>query len=190
MGRVRECRTADVGDVARLWAQEFHKRPSVSDDTVKRYFEEMFFSNPWQSGKTPSLVYEDVHGSIVGFLGVIPREMRFLGERIRVAVASQLMMDGSKPRGFAALELLRKFFSGPQDLSFSDGTNDLARKVWVATGGEIAMLHSSVWTRVLRPTQYLAGWCENRKHLTYIAKSSRPFSWALDAIATRVTQGP
>ena len=190
MGRVREYRLADTGDVAQLWAQEFHKRPSVPGAVVTRYFEEMFFSNPWYTEDMPSFVYEDTNGSVIGFLGVIPRPMKFLGKRVQAAVATQLMLDSSKPRGFAALELLRKFFSGPQDLSFSDGTSDLARRVWVAAGGSIAMLYSSVWTRILRPTEYLMSWCENRKHLQPFGRIAKPICWALDAAAIRMTDGP
>ncbi len=135
MGPVREFQKDDTGEVAELWAKEFHLRESVPLDSLSRYLEEVFFLNPWQSGDFPSLVYEDSDRRIAGFVGVMPRPMRFMGKSIKAAVASQIVVDRSKGLPFAALELFRKFFSGPQDLSFSDGANGLARRVWGAAGG-------------------------------------------------------
>ena len=190
MGRVREFQKDDTGEVAELWAKEFHLRESVPLDSLSRYLEEVFFLNPWQSGDFPSLVYEDSDRRIAGFVGVMPRPMRFMGKSIKAAVASQIVVDRSKGLPFAALELFRKFFSGPQDLSFSDGANGLARRVWEAAGGSVAMLYSPLWTRILRPAQYLVNLCENRRLLGTVAKASRPISWALDAAAVRIADGP
>src|SRR6185503_15284214 len=95
----------------------------------------------------------------------LPRRMDFSGRSVTVGVASQLMIDPSKPRPFAPIELLRNFFAGPQDLSFSDGANDAAQMLWESVGGSIAMLYSSVWTKVLRPAQYSMALCEDRRFL-------------------------
>jgi hypothetical protein len=102
--------------------------------------------------------------------------MRFFGEPVTVAVASQLMVGPEKRRPFAPMELLRKYFSGNQDLSFSDGANPVAQNIWEAAGGSTAMRYSSVWTRVLRPTEYIRVQCERRGVMHPIPRLLQPFT--------------
>ncbi len=190
MGGIRSFQKNDLRDVAQLWARAFHLRDSLTPQALSAYFDDVFFSSPWYTKELPSLLYEDAGGQIAGFLGVLPRVMRFMGQPIQVAVASQLMVDRTKPCAFQAIEMLRRFFAGPQDLSFSDGANGLARKLWEAAGGHVAMLYSPIWTRILRPAQYVISRCEDRKVLTAAAKMSRPICRALDATAVRIPHAP
>jgi len=46
------------------------------------------------------------------------------------------------------------FFAGPQELSISDGTNDVSRRLAEAGGAQTAYLGSINWTRPLRPASY------------------------------------
>ncbi|HET9131951.1 MAG TPA: GNAT family N-acetyltransferase, partial [Terriglobia bacterium] len=112
MGNVRTFSCADLGEVSKLWARVFAPQAALSMSSLERYMEEVFVSNPWSHRDLPSFVYED-KGEIVGFLGVLPRRMDFSGKVVTVAVASQLMLAPEKPRPFAALELIRRFFTGP-----------------------------------------------------------------------------
>ena len=50
-----------------------------------------------------------------------------------------------------AVEMLRQFFRGPQDLSFTDGAGEGAGMAWIGAGAHPARLYSLNWTRVLRP---------------------------------------
>src|SRR3954468_7068199 len=162
MGNVRAFSCGDVGEVSQLWARVFAPNAALSMRSLEQYFEEVFLFSPWSHRELPSLVYED-KGEVVGFLGVLPRLMQFSGKTVRVAVASQLMIDPRKPRPFASLELIRKFFAGRQDLSFSDGANEAGLGLWECAGGTIAELYSPVWTRVLRPAEYSMALCHGRR---------------------------
>src|SRR5437016_2944015 len=114
MGTIRQCVMEDVAEVADLWARTFRLRESFMTETLAAYLQEIFFSNPWHGDNSlSSLVHHDRRGRIIGFLGVVPRRMRFRGQPIQVAVASQLMVDRNEPSAFTALEMLRRLFSGP-----------------------------------------------------------------------------
>jgi hypothetical protein len=190
MGTIRPCVTDDVAEVADLWARTFHLREPSMTDALAGYLQEIFFSNPWHSGNLPSLIHQDRSGRITGFLGVVPRRMRFRGQTIQVAVASQLMVDRNEPSAFTALEMLRRLFSGQQDLTFSDGANDLSQKLWEAAGGSMAIPFSLNWTRILRPAGYWAGQCRERKLFTPFVKVSGPIRKTLDAAAARIPGSP
>jgi hypothetical protein len=72
-----------------------------------------------------------------------------------MAVATELMVDPDH-RGFAAFELLRRHFAGPQDLTFSDVANSKARVIWEGLRGESGLLYSLEWSRPLRPWRHAA----------------------------------
>lgn len=153
MGEVRAFRLDDIPRVAALWMDAFHRSAAPAPAALHQYFREIFFG-PCHDPELPSLVYQQAGGAIQGFLGVIPRRMAFRGETIRVAVATQIMV-ASGARGYAAGALLRRYFAGAQDLSYSDGANEESERLWRAGGGDIATLYNLAWTRVLRPLGYL-----------------------------------
>lgn len=185
MNGIREFRRDDIGRVARLWMKVFRARSRPASPALQEYFRDIFFDNPWRGEGLPSLVYEDGERQIVGFLGVIPRRMRFRGESLRVAVATQLMVDESRCPAYAAARMLRRFLAGPQDLSLSDGANPAGEKLWRACGGEVAVLHSLQWTRVLRPAQHLRARLRQRPRLALAALPAWPLAWSVDACLER-----
>jgi hypothetical protein len=191
MGTIRQCLTEDIAEVSDLWARTFHLREPSMAELLSSYLQEIFFSNPWREDNLlPSLVHQDRNGRITGFLGVVPRRMRFRGQSIRVAVASQLMVDRNEPSAFTALEMLRRLFSGGQDLTFSDGANDLSQKLWEAAGGNVAIPFSLTWTRILRPAGYWAGQCRERDLFMPFVRVSAPVRKTLDAAAARIPGSP
>jgi len=150
MGEIRAFAEEHVNEVSALFLRGMRGRVEAPGRPLQDYFREIFFSNPWVSPEFPSLVYSD-HGKLVGFLGVLPRRMDFRGRSIRVAVTSQLVVDRQQHRGFAAIELLRHFLRGPQDLSFCDGVSEQVHRIWLSIGAQAARLYSFNWLRVLRP---------------------------------------
>lgn len=153
MGEIRRFEESHIPDVAALELKTFHNSTVRPPDRLLRYFQEIFFENPWRDEQLPSLVY--IHnGQIVGFLGVIPRRMQFRGDPIRVAATSQLIADRDRYRGFAGLELMRRLLSGPQDFSYVDGGTEDAYAVWTAAGGRVLPLYGLRWRRILRPARY------------------------------------
>jgi len=119
----------------------------------RKYLADVFL-HPAGTNPLSSLVYER-GGSILGFLGVVPRLMRFNGQSILAAVCSQFVVDPSQ-RGVVGLQMLKRCFSGGQDLSLTDEASDNTRKVWEWCGGSVVLPSSVHWIRPLRPAQTLA----------------------------------
>jgi hypothetical protein len=186
MGEILPFQASHVPEVAALHLKVIRKRLQPAGADLQRYFEEIFLGNPWRADDLPSLVY--VHdGRVAGFLGVVPRRMLFLKRPVRVAVASQFMVDRDLYRGYAGLELLKRFFSGPQDLSLTDGATEPAYATWTASGARAAWLYSLEWTRIFRPVRYLRGTLEERKGKRRIlGKLMTPAGAVLDAALRRV----
>jgi hypothetical protein len=187
---IREFRSEDIPRVAGLWLRAFRRSPRPPVEALTDYFQQIFFKNPWADANLPSLVYEEPGRGIVGFLGVIPRWMRFQGRRIRVAVASQLMAD-ERAGAYAAAQLMRRLFAGTQDLAFSDGANHASSRLWRVCGGDAALLYSLNWTRILRPVQYGRSLLRARGSWPYAlaADALGPVCSVLDAVITRTEPG-
>ncbi len=181
---LRPLEPADVPGLALLHARLY---PGASPALYATYALEMLFRNPWVDPEIPSWVAE-LDGRMVGALGVVPRRMR-LGERtLRVAVSCQLMVDPERGSGLVALELLRRFFAGPQDLSIADGANDASRRLWEASGGTASALHSLHWIRLLRPAQGLLGLARGRWRK--LSAMAAPFAAMLDACLPGRSRAP
>ena len=150
MGEIRTFTEEYVADVSQLCLRGMRGRSEPAGAALQAYFRDIFFASPWSSPDFPSLVYFD-HGKLVGFLGVVPRQMKFRGRCVNVAVATQFTIDREQHRGFAAMELLRRLFKGPQDLTYTDGAGDPVHVLWSSAGAHPSRLYSFVWRRVLRP---------------------------------------
>jgi hypothetical protein len=184
MHRIRPFREDDVSRVAGLYQAVFggaHEAPTAA---LEQDFREVFFQSPWRDEDLPSLIYERDSGTIAGFLGVMPRRMLMKGRPIRVAVATSFMVEPSRPAALAGVQLLKTFFSGPQDLSLTDAANDSSRKIWEAVGGAVAPLYSLYWTRSLRLVRHALQ--ANRGPLRLLVSLLNPFSCVLDPLAARV----
>ena len=189
MGEVREFDQQDIPAVADLWLRVFRGYDGDASPALLEYFADIFFQSPWRNEKLPSFVYEDDNRRIVAFLGVIPRRMTFRKQPITVAVATQLAEEESGRTEYAAVKLFKRFFAGPQDLSFSDGANDASERLWQASGGNMALLYSMDWTRVLRPAQYARVLLEPRKQLVPFARILPPLCLAFDSLVLRSRLG-
>lgn len=183
---VREARAEDLPHVADLHARVFGSTSGRTPRALAEYFEEILFRNPWRDAALPSFVSVR-NGEITGFLGVVPRPMR-IGQRIiRVAVCTQFMVDPRHRSELAAVQLLKAFFSGPQELSLADGANESARRMWLALGGDAPLLYSLHWVRPLRPARYVLSLLERRTStLRALAIAGRPVAALADFVAGRI----
>ena len=149
----RPLEVSDLPQVVALRAQAFHHAVHRSPEEMAAYFARLFLDGPWRDPDLPSLVHLDADGRVCAFLGVLVRRMRFRGRTLRMAVPTQLMARPDAPAG-AGVRLARSIFEGPQDLTFSDVANDMARRVWVRLGGAVSATHSLFWTLPLRPLRH------------------------------------
>ena len=186
-GRLRPVVEADLPAIAALHRRAFDGAPSArtSAEELETLLREIVCGHPWPDRRLPSLVYEQ-EGAIVGFLGIMPRPMSFEGDPIVAAVGHNFMVDPRHRSSLAAVELVRGFIAGPQDLSLAEGT-DTSRRLWTALGGTVAPAYSLRWTRLLAPARYGLG---------LVARRGAPVGWlaplaaAADLAARRFPGSP
>jgi hypothetical protein len=181
MGSVRPFTAHDIPQVARLHQMVFPAGAGEPREPAayEAYFRSVFLENPAGDAALPSLVYEGAGGRIVGFLGSVRRRMAMGHRRYEAAVSSQFIVDPSAPTGLVAVHLVKAFLEGPQDLSIADEATDTARRIWEGLGG-------TNWTRPLRPARLAMSFLRERPGLAPFAVAARPFTSALDTLATRV----
>lgn len=154
--RLRPFTRADIPAVVAIRQQAFRHTVRGTPEELATFFARTFLDNPWRELDLPSLVHLDETGAVNGFVGMVPRRMRFEGKLFRVACPTQLMVRPGSAAG-AGLRLVRAVFEGPQDLTISDAANDAARRLWERVGGHTSHLHSLQWTLPLRPVRYAIG---------------------------------
>jgi hypothetical protein len=176
----------DLPAVAALHARVYPQASWCSQAARASYFREVLLHNPWQDPQMPSWIAEE-SGRVIGFFGVLPRRMLFRERPIRVAVGCQFMVDPGKRRSLAALELIRRYFSGPQDLSVADGANEMSRRLWEAAGGITSPLHGLHWLRPLRPARALLQRASSRRAFRALAALGVPLTWLADACVRRLS---
>ena len=184
---LRPVTEADLPALAALHGRAFDGAPSAGtpSERLESLLREIVLGHPWQDRRMPSLVFE-IDGAIAGFLGVMPRPMSFEGEPIVAAVGHNFMVDPERRSSLAAIELVRGFISGAQDLSLAEGT-DTSRRLWKALGGTVAPAYSLRWTRPLAPARYGLGLLVRRG---VPASWLRPLAAAADFAAARLPASP
>lgn len=158
-------------------------------ETYDAYFNEVFLHSPWQDDRIGSLVHEDADGTIVGFLGVVPRPMLWKDAPVRMAVCTQFVVEPRR-RGMVGLRLLAEHFKGPQDLSVTDEANEGARRAWEARGGSTCPSYCIHWTRPLRPARFALSVLRRFRGLGALARGGAPLARVVDAAATRWHRSP
>lgn len=147
-GFIRPFRREDIPGVVTLRRHSFRLSERDGPTDLADYFDVTFFGSPWSDPAFPSWVYEDEHGAVGGFVGVLPRPMTWKGRPILAAVATQLMVAPGAPAP-AAIALGKAFFSGAQDLSLVDCGNDAAHRLWRKLGGIASPGRRMLWHRRL-----------------------------------------
>ncbi|HYG56049.1 MAG TPA: GNAT family N-acetyltransferase [Burkholderiales bacterium] len=180
---IRPFEPSDSPAVASLFPRAFPTSTWESPAALAAYMEEMFLGNPWLDRELPSWVCLDGE-RLVGFIGVMRRDMLFGSRPVRVALLTQLMIEPEKRLGVAAAQLVRKALAGPQDLTISDGATDTARRMWERLGGSTSTLYTLQWRKLLRPVQYGLGLVLERAGRTAAALAG-PLGAPVAALADR-----
>jgi hypothetical protein len=155
---------------------------------VEGFFSRWLFEDPWRRDDLPSLVYESPDGEVTGFLGIIPRQLHFGGALIDAAIATAFMVDpSSRP---AAIALLSKLLSGPQDLTLTDGASDQTRRILDRMGFQTHPSMSVNWFRVFRPSNaVLSRFTRSATPAgRLLAAAARPVCDLIDRGAARVSE--
>src|SRR6266481_4339320 len=169
MSSVRAFVQEDIPQVAALTWRFLHGCSSSPPSAVEDYFRELFFHSPFSEKALPSFVYQNGHGSVVGFLGILRRRMSLHG----------------KPIDF--------FLSGKQDLAMTDTANHVTQQIWTRLGGSTASLYGMHWSRPLRPAHYAVHAVSRfgRGLLSgAFALGCKPVCKIVDAVAARLPSSP
>lgn len=188
-GHVRPFHQDDLSQVADLHERVFGGGAGSASPALKAYLEEIFCRSPWHDQALPSLVYEDDRGRIAGCLGVLPRPMWMNGCRVRAAISHSFMVDPASRSTLAALQLVKTYFTGPQDIALADA-NHLSERMWGLAGGTTPLLYRIRWTRALRPARYALSWLKKRGVARLAVGGLRPVCRAADAVVTSLPSSP
>jgi len=153
LGHIRPLRESDIAAAARLHQSVFEiaDRDGLAD-RYKQYFVSTFLSS---NRRFESLVHEEQDGRITGFLGVVTREFTWAGRALQAALSTQFVVDPEARRKLVGIAMMREFFRGPQDFSFTDEANAPSRKIWEMLGGSTLHLYSTNWSVPIRPVEFL-----------------------------------
>jgi hypothetical protein len=178
----------EIPQVAELYQKVFGVGRDLPLDGLTSYLRGIFFENPWYDEAMPSLVRRNARGRILGCLGILPRRMTLNGRPLRVAVTHTFMVDPDQRPGLAALELMRRFSAGVQDLALAQG-NSSSRKLWQGLNGPTSLLYSLSWTRLLKPTRYILSLLGGRELPGPLRYALAPGSGLMDALLARLPRG-
>ncbi|HUC41461.1 MAG TPA: hypothetical protein VMR92_11535 [Gemmatimonadales bacterium] len=187
MDLIRPFQRDDIPAVVELFRWAFHRNGDDASVALEPYFEHVFFENPWYDEELPSFVHVADSGGIDGFIGVQPKRLRFRGRRVRVIAATKLMASPTATP-LVASRLVRRVLAGPQDLLFTDISNDAGRRIFEALGGVTIRVYCLKWQRLVRPARHGLSWLRARGVPNLITQSLRPLGWVADAmLASRST---
>jgi hypothetical protein len=170
----------------RLLLGDEPSRRNLPISALQDYFNKIFFHSPWYDESLPSLVYQNGDGRIIGFLGVVPRRMLFRDAPISIAISFHFMVEPESRSTLAGVHLLKTFFSGPQDLSLTDGAGEAGRKVWELVGGVSVPLYCQRWTRILKPSGKVLNLLGRNRQLYPITRLISPFGNVTDSAIARL----
>ncbi|MGJ7038463.1 hypothetical protein J2Y63_001718 [Shinella sp. BE166] len=154
MSSVRSFEVGDVGAVADLFQRLLRKTGEPASEDLKAYLRSLFLDFTAGEPDIRSRVHVRADGSISGFIGVLPVEMEFEGRRVRAANCGTFACDDRDSDPFAGARLLRDVLSGPQDLSFTETSNDVSTDMWRSMRATILAPYSLEWLRILRPASF------------------------------------
>jgi len=144
--------------------------------------------HPWADPELPSLVYVDDAGEVAGFLESHVRRMVLEGLSLRLACCGPLVVDEAAAARAAGALLMRRFLSGPQDLTMTDRATPPVRRLWGMLGAVTVQLRSLDWTRVLRPVGLAGGVLLRERGSSRGARALRLVAAAPDALLGRTSR--
>lgn len=145
----------DIGEVAALSQLYFPGSRMALYEDLKQAVDEIYFKNGVLRPNAFPIVSRSEEGLINGFLGVLTNTFLFNERVITVANCHHLMATEEARAHLIPMKLLQQFLSGPQDLSFADGSSESTRLLWKRLGGEPAIGESIYYKIPLRPLSFL-----------------------------------
>ena len=140
--------------MADLFQRLLRKTHVPASDDLKTYLRTLFLDGANREAGIFSRVHVRADDTVSGFLGVLPVEMEYQGRRLVAANCGTFACDDRDSDPFAGARLLRDVLSGPQDLSFSETSNDVSTDMWRTMRATVLGPYSLEWLRVLKPAAF------------------------------------
>jgi len=183
--KIRAFEPEDAPAVASLWQYWFRGKSRVPDPGLVQLVKRIYVEDPNTDDEVRSLVAEDDAGKMLGFLGTSVTPVMLDGRAGKLAGVFPSVVDPGAPTTVAAF-LLRKFLSGPQDFTFSDGGHAKFERIWELLGGQILQLQSMRWVKVFRPGRVgLGAMAARRGSVATMAPVLGPLVGGADVLARR-----
>lgn len=144
----------DIEEIAVLSQKYFPRSKEVSINYLKETLRNLYFKGVDNHPEITSLVSRSREGFINGFLGVTTQQFLYKKKEITVANCHHLMATEEARLQLIPMRMLQKFISGPQELSFSDGSVETMRLFWKRLGGEPSVSESIYYKIPLRPASF------------------------------------
>lgn len=182
MSSVRSLEAGDVEAVAGLFERLLRKTGKPASNDLKTYLGSLFLDGEARDSDLYSRVHVREDGTVSGFLGVLPLEMEFEGRPVRAAICGTFVSDDRGNDPFAGARLLRDVLAGPQDLSFSETSNDISTDMWRTARATVLAPYSLEWLRILKPAAFALEAVAGRLP---VARLARPVARVADATFSR-----
>lgn len=150
--RIRAFEPDDAEGVASLWQYWFKDKTRVPDPALTSLVRRIYVEDPNVDDEITSLIAEEDDGTLLGFLGVSVMPVMLDGSEAKMAGVFPSVVAPEASTTVASL-LLRRFLTGPQAFTFSDGGHVKFERIWEALGGQIAQAQSLRWVRLFRPAE-------------------------------------
>jgi hypothetical protein len=183
----------DIKLVADLIWRVLHEHSEPAPNSLHSHLRDLFLENPWLDEGIASRVFQTSEGKIAGFFGALPRRMTLQGKRIRLAFGSNFVVDPGSRASMTAIQLVKAFTKGTQDISITDSANENSRPLLRSLGFQVVPVYSLHWARPLRPTQYaveMFARMKKNRGTKMLGAAVSPACRVLDAMATGMKVSP
>jgi hypothetical protein len=144
---IRPFEPADLTSVAALYERVVRSGRAHASAALQAAFHSLFVASPLVSRDVPPLVIESSAG-VQGFQGV---HVRTTTSGDTVASLGPLFVTPEARIKGSGLLLLGRILEGKQQLTYSDGASEEARRLWQRLGGHCSDAHSLEWALPIKP---------------------------------------
>ncbi len=181
---IRRFEPGDAEAVASLWQYWFRDKTRTPERGLTELVRSIYVENPNRDPEIGPLVAEGDDGSMLGFLGITTTPVSVDGRAATLAGLFPSVVDPKAPTT-AATFLLRRFLTGPQAITISDGGHVKFERIWETLGGEIAHLQSLRWVKLLRPFALGSSVLARRRGGAAVRPLLAPLALGSDVLARR-----
>lgn len=156
MTDVRPLEREDIPAIADLFRTAMGPDNMLSQPWLADFLRATLLESPWLDPEIPSLVATADEGHIAGFIGSNVRPVLVDGTRLRGACCAHLVVDETARSSALGPQLLGRYMSGVQDITFTDTATEVVARLWRSFGGRADLGRSTGFMLVLRPGPWAA----------------------------------